>query len=57
MADGGSRMTDQELVEKIEKAMRVLGDFWKASEEEQRFALDISIACMRYILRTMEGSR
>lgn len=50
-------MTDQELVEKIEKAMRVLGDFWKASEEEQRFALDISIACMRYILRTMEGSR
>lgn len=50
-------MTDQELVEKIEKSMRVLGDFWKASEEEQRFALDISIACMWYILRTMEGSR
>ena len=50
-------MTDQELIEEIEKTMLVIGDFWEADEGEQQKALEIAGACMKYILRTMEGSR
>lgn len=57
MADGGSRMTDQEFKDTIKTTMLVISKFWESGEEEQKLALDISMACMRYILRTMEGSR
>lgn len=50
-------MTDKELIEEIEETMLVIGDFWEADEDEQQKALEIANACMRYILRTMEGSR
>lgn len=48
-------MTDQELKDTIKTTMLVISKFWESSEEEQKFALDISTACMRYILRTMEA--
>ena len=47
--------TNEELRERIENAMLVLGDFWEADDDDQQAALDTAVKCMGALLKMMEG--
>lgn len=47
----------EEIREKLEDALTVLGGFWKTDEESQQFALELSLCCIKAILKMLEDAK